>query len=66
MLVGSALLVCRMRLLEMGDDTARAGGAGRAFAPADAGGGGAHAASTALAGPISFIALVAPQPSPAA
>ncbi|VEC58645.1 Ferric enterobactin transport ATP-binding protein FepC (TC 3.A.1.14.2) [Klebsiella aerogenes] len=44
MLVGSALLVRRMRLLEMGRRyRLRAGGAGRAFAPAaDAGGGGAH------------------------
>ncbi|MCS5947973.1 iron chelate uptake ABC transporter family permease subunit [Klebsiella pneumoniae subsp. pneumoniae] len=63
MLVGSAPLVRRMRLLEMGDDyRLRAGGAGRAFAPAaDAGGGGALPPPwTALAGPISFIALVAP------
>ena len=62
MLVGSALLVRRMRLLEMGDDTACALGVQversrlllmlvAVVLPA---------ASTALAGPISFIALVAP------
>ncbi len=44
MLVGSALLVRRMRLLEMGDDTACALGVQveRSAPAADAGGGGAH------------------------
>ena len=46
MLIAAALLVRRMRLLEMGDDTACAVVL--------------TAAATALAGPISFIALVAP------
>ncbi|HBQ6220374.1 TPA: iron-enterobactin ABC transporter permease, partial [Klebsiella pneumoniae] len=62
MLVGSALLVRRMRLLEMGDDTACALGVqverSRLLLMLVAVV--LTAASTALAGPISFIALVAP------
>ncbi|EMN3918243.1 iron-enterobactin ABC transporter permease [Citrobacter farmeri] len=62
MLVGAGLLVRRMRLLEMGDDSACALGvsversrlAMMLVAVA------LTAAATALAGPISFIALVAP------
>ncbi len=62
MLIAAALLVRRMRLLEMGDDTACALGVSvEAFASlmmlvAVV----LTAAATALAGPISFIALVAP------
>lgn len=62
MLVSSALLVRRMRLLEMGDDTACALGVqverSRLLLMLVAVV--LTAASTALAGPISFIALVAP------
>ncbi|MBN0872476.1 iron chelate uptake ABC transporter family permease subunit, partial [Pseudomonas aeruginosa] len=62
MLVGSALLVRRMRLLEMGDDTACALGVqverSRLLLMLVAVV--LTAASTTLAGPISFIALVAP------
>ena len=62
MLVGSALLVRRMRLLEMGDDTACALGVqverSRLLLMLVAVV--LTAASTALAGPISFIALVVP------
>ena len=58
MLIAAALLVRRMRLLEMGDDTACALGVSversRLLMMLVA------AAATALAGPISFIALVAP------
>ncbi len=63
MLVGSALLVRRMRLLEMGDDTAACAlgvqvERSRLLLMLVAVV--LTAASTALAGPISFIALVAP------
>ncbi len=62
MLIAAALLVRRMRLLEMGDDTACALGVSversrllmMLVAVV------LTAAATALAGPISFIALVAP------
>ncbi len=62
MLVGSALLVRRMRLLEMGDDTACALGVQveRSRLPLMLVAVVLTAASTALARPISFIALVAP------
>ena len=60
MLIAAALLVRRMRLLEMGDDTACALGVSversRLLMVAVV----LTAAATALAGPISFIALVAP------
>ncbi len=60
-LIAAALLVRRMRLLEMGDDTACAGRQRRTFASVnDAGGGGAYRCGNGPAGPISFIALVAP------
>ncbi|MCE7445142.1 iron-enterobactin ABC transporter permease [Klebsiella pneumoniae] len=63
MLVSSALLVRRMRLLEMGDDTACALGVqverSRLLLMLVAVV--LTAASTTLAGPISFIALVAPR-----
>lgn len=66
MLIAASLLVRRMRLLEMGDDTACALGVSversrllmMLVAVV------LTAAATALAGPISFIALVAPHCPP--
>lgn len=62
MLVAAALLARRMRLLEMGDDTACALGVRveRSRLLMMLVGVVLTAAATALAGPISFIALVAP------
>lgn len=62
MLTGAALLVRRMRLLEMGDDSACALGVSveRSRLMLMLVAVSLTAAATALAGPISFIALVAP------
>lgn len=62
MLTGAALLVRRMRLLEMGDDSACALGVSveRSRLMMMLVAVSLTAAATALAGPISFIALVAP------
>lgn len=62
MMLGAALLVRRMRLLEMGDDTACALGVTveRSRLTLMLIAVTLTAASTAIAGPISFIALVAP------